>query len=315
MQVHALFSKQHSDQSKDVYVLVTLFCICGFMVAASFSFIRSNLLSFIHVSKFTETQCSVGFGIFLGSCALCLAVLHITFIRRIQLTFRHSTYEYKSRTYKILYIVIIVNCISLISTTMLRTFVYSEYNIIFVESNGLAICKNSYTINLGKVAAFWFGVTNLFLNMILLYMFNRGLWLLNKEMLKGYMNEHHAHSNMPESHPMPIHDISSSTVESLKITVHEYKSSGDSEDAVKRIIMLYNLMKKQTILVCIAVLSTTLFLILSGFDGAFIYEIGWDIVVNTICVWMMLSTSKRYWHCCKDHGCCKCCYWKTGNRD
>ena len=283
-------------------------------MVSSFAFLRSNLLTFIDLSEFTETHCSAGYLLFTGSGSLCLASLHATFIRRIQLAFKNSTYEYTPYVYKILYALILINCVLNLIQIALRTFVYKHYMVIYTDLNGIGLCTNdsdadviSSLVQSGGAIAF--GATNLLLNMILLYMFNRGLWLLNRDIMKGYIKTQQEYGL--GNHPIPVENTS--TVENLRATVDEYQTKGNKADAVIRIIELYNLIKKQTILVCIAVISTTMFMILTALDGDFFYEIGWDIVVNTVCVWMMLSTSKKYWNCCRDHGLCKCCYLQTGD--
>ena len=80
---------------------------------------------------------------------------------------------------------------------------------------------------------------------------------------------------------------------------------------VKRIVELHNLMKKQSVLVGTAIISTITLLISIGGDVDIILLSGYDIIVNSICVWMMLDSSKKYWISCKNYGICVCCYWKT----
>ena len=80
---------------------------------------------------------------------------------------------------------------------------------------------------------------------------------------------------------------------------------------VQRILSLHNLIKKQTILVCIATVSTILLWIGAAIYGAILLQGGWDTIVNSVCVWMMLDTSKRYWKICKKYGLCWCCYCTT----
>ena len=74
---------------------------------------------------------------------------------------------------------------------------------------------------------------------------------------------------------------------------------------------LHNLMKKQTILVFVSILSTITLGILAIINVNMVFQAGWDTIVNMICVWMMLNTSKRYWICCRKYGLCICCYWKV----
>merc|ERR1719216_457920 len=76
----------------------------------------------------------------------------------------------------------------------------------------------------------------------------------------------------------------------------------------KSILKLHNLIKKQTILVCIAVGSTTGLAVVSTLDAAGIAVCGWDTVVNALCAWLMLNVSRNYWICCSQYGLCRCCY-------
>ena len=81
---------------------------------------------------------------------------------------------------------------------------------------------------------------------------------------------------------------------------------------VQRIADLHDLIKKQTILVCIALCTDLIYIGIIFFEPIE-WMIGWLYFVNVICVWMMLGISKRYWICCKQYAFCYCCY-HTSNR-
>ena len=83
------------------------------------------------------------------------------------------------------------------------------------------------------------------------------------------------------------------------------------KDEVQRIVSLHNLIKKQTILCCVATGSTCCIWFGTIFHEDFQFESGWDNCVNAICVWMMLDTSKKYWKMCQKYGFCYLCYRKT----
>ena len=143
------------------------------------------------------------------------------------------------------------------------------------------------------------------INIALLYMFNRALWTVNKRSLSVVDVE------------MPCQEIQRSTSSSLAAVVDSYKGKRESgvsaSQSELRIIKRHNVMKKQTILVSIAIVSTTIYTVWAGITSSAVYEFGWDACVNTICVWMMLSSSKRYWNLCKDYGVCRCCFYHTGD--
>ena len=84
-----------------------------------------------------------------------------------------------------------------------------------------------------------------------------------------------------------------------------------SRHELERIVKLHNLIKKQTVLVCTAMISKIILHTGICLDTRIGTQIGWDMVLNAVCVWMMLHTSDRYWNICKKYGVCVCCYWKT----
>lgn len=76
---------------------------------------------------------------------------------------------------------------------------------------------------------------------------------------------------------------------------------------------MYDMIKKQTILVFIAMVSWVIYGLWTTSNSVAGFAIGWVFSVDMICAWLMLSTSKRYWRCCKDYGLCKCCYCNCGS--
>ena len=239
------------------------------------------------------------------------------------MTFKNSAYEYKSYVYNTVYAMIIINWLVATVNVLLRGIGYTTYVVIYTGDNGIAVCSSNDS--LGKPALIFSITMNILIQIILLYMFSRGLWKLNRKMLEHYMadqmnrnrsksQDQDQNTGTPSAPSSPTTPSSLTRATSLSIVVDKYKSDGGkSEETITRIIQLYNLIKKQAILVCISVLSTTMLGGMALFDDLFVFEMGWDGALNVICVWMMLSTSKRYWDCCKDNGLCKCCYLKTGN--
>ena len=67
---------------------------------------------------------------------------------------------------------------------------------------------------------------------------------------------------------------------------------------------IYQLMRKQTILVCIASMTSviTWLLMISAFKFHPIYAI--DVVVNVISVYLMFVWAKPVWECCGNYGLC-----------
>lgn len=233
-----------------------------------------------------------------------------------------------------------------------------EFFVHYDPKTGLAICMNTDAGSTIILVAVVISAINLILYIVFVFMFNRGLWLLNKQLLKVFVSEQveqemyvktlkdrNSENNQPskdkestereQTQPeisvvdsvsntgsktatatnTQTHTMTMTTAEHLQVAVKKYKSDGtDVSQKVRGIIRIYNLMKKQTILACIAIVSSTMIGVSTALNGELIFEFGWDAGLNLICIWMMITMSKRYWHCCKDYGLCKCCYLKTGRR-
>ena len=307
---YALFCKQKSNQNKNIYILVLLLCILSVIIISIFCFIRSNFFTGIGPSEFTHDQCVIGYTSYYIFYYSCGATFYMAFIYKIQLTFKNSVYRYKPCTYKTVYGLIIINWLLSLVQVLLRGLKYNSYKVIYTDIEGLTVCSSHGSLGI-LFTVISYGI-NILIQGILLYMFSRGLWALNKKMLQMYMEEQVAKQ---------IATPTSVSSENIKTVVDKCKSDidrdrGNSKDAnsISIIVELYNLIKKQAILCCIAVVSTTLMGVVSAFvEETFIFEVGWDALVNIICLWLMLSTSKKYWKCCKDYGLCKCCYLMTGN--
>ena len=338
---YALFSLAETDdgefetaqQSKIAFILVSLYCIAVISSALSFGSIFSNLFTTIDPLSFTPTQCIIGYVTFYSLTYLCNTILYILFTWRIQQAFNGSMYEYKSYVYSSIYIISVTLWISwtvyLIFNRGMGSF--SEFTVYSIKlsytddhdhnESVFAYCATTKPILFRMQIIPALAAFNFVLNITLLFMFNRGLWVLNKELMKGYvkeqimMNSSEVNMTMPDLYgPGHIESVANSSAsEDLKQIVNVWKTDGNkSVDAVQRVIKLHNLIKKQTILVCLVVISTSCIASLGTIDNKMGLMVGWDLCLNAICAWMMLSTSQRYWNLCKDYGLCKCCYLKTG---
>ena len=345
---YSIFYSVHSNrpstaqQSKCGFILILLYCGAVIISSLSFGFIFSNLFTGIEPSTFTGNQCVLGYVLFYSVVYFCNIMLYILFTWRIQKSFQLSSYNYPQCLYISIYVISILLWLSwsiylIFNRGMWYDDNFKTFEISYIEfeSSPFAYCNSIFVSSpkLRSIMISGLGAINFILMIILLYMFNRGLWMTNKLLMKVYVRDHvdasiHSIVNSTETQTIqtqtqtlsppsaPVHmekASSTSANEDLKVIVDTYDSERkDADISVKRIINLHNLIKKQTILVCIAVISTTLIGSLAAVDPKMGLEIGWDFGINLICAWMMLSTSKRCWHCCTHYGICKCCYLKTG---
>ena len=90
--------------------------------------------------------------------------------------------------------------------------------------------------------------------------------------------------------------------------------SMDNDYGLQRVIRMHNLIKKQTILVVIAIISSLLIWLLYICVNKVWLFTSWDVLLNTICIWFMFSFTKKYWNFAKRYCCCKICYFNDINR-
>ena len=164
------------------------------------------------------------------------------------------------------------------------------------------------------VATYFVLSTNVLINVALLYMFNRGLWRLRQETLLMVLTERvKSHSDDIETGQVDADSAGGAHTEptgtSPKLSIQNPETEIEHMSSSKKsILRLHNLIKKQTILVCIATASTCSLAVVSTLDAAGIAVCGWDVMVNTLCVWLMMGIAKEYWNCCSRYGLCRCCY-------
>ena len=162
------------------------------------------------------------------------------------------------------------------------------------------------------------------INIGLLFMFVRGLWILNRQMMQTFMHDHQQNSNnpTPTTSQCEISTATSTPIPrvSMNIVLDEWGKQktitrNQTKGEIERMICLHNLIKKQTILVFIANVSTmTLWIAAVALKRpSILWETGWDNIVNSICVWMMLTESSKYWMLCQKYGLCWCCYRMTND--
>ena len=67
-------------------------------------------------------------------------------------------------------------------------------------------------------------------------------------------------------------------------------------------------MKKQTILVCFALISYMIYWILSIFYPSMSLQSCWDIIINALCIWLMFGCATNIFNFIARYICCHICY-------
>ena len=181
------------------------------------------------------------------------------------------------------------------------------------------------------------GVIEVIMSLSLLYMFSHGLYKLYMTLLQQHVKEYLVNydgDTIEEEHDEDDSEenIRMQTMESCKVGTNKGRlSSGDSlsgngfsaqkaiyksrkstsiceRQSIERVIGLRNIIKKQTILVFIALGSSIIYWILSMVYPSMSIQSGWDIMINVTCIWLMFGTAKPVWECLVRYCLCRVCY-------
>ena len=306
-------------RSKVPYILVIIYLTLTTIAIILWLSLETNILTGFD-QKFTNQRCIAAFILWPSLTVISYAILSLIFLHRIYMTFKDSAFEYKPWIYRTFLFVIVVN-VPLLLSVVYGLLINSAETVAFYDSStnltlcGLRVVTDS-SFQIGSIIMVGFLLLSQAITSAgLLILFVRGLWRLNKQMMVHFMKQQNR-SNAQIANPVEmVKSNSTGDDEQPEATVNNIMNTtiarNPKRPELETIVELHNLMKKQTILVCVSIVSsmTLGIMIIINFD--LLAEQGWDIIVNEICVWMMLNTSKRYWNLCRRYGFCVCCYWKT----
>ena len=313
-----IFHKSETLKKKKTklpYILVMVYMTSTFIQSILYLTLSTNVFT-AHNLEFTHLRCAFGYWINTGFIGLNYMILCIIFLYRLHTTYKESAFHYNAWVYRsfLMAICIILPIFYILMNAPQITT--TTFEIEYDPLTRVAMCTSSVTgtvMTITIVVLILLGVTVPSISIGLLILFIKGLWSLNRQMIESFV-EHYSNNSIqdasqgqtqPSKSTVTVDIVLESWQRQATITREQLKSE------VQRIVRLHNLMKKQTILVFVAMCSTILFFVGNVVSKYLYREAGWDIVVNSICVWMMLDTSKMYWNFCKTWGLCACCYRKT----
>eukprot|EP01084_Bolivina_argentea_P266882 452842_1 len=261
-------------------------------------------------------------------------------------------YQYNTLYFYILYslnislIIILHIALLLLAITNKQNNNWSLYH-----SNNLIYCSIDFdnhiyhtneSTNIGITILFSLcAVLQLFISICLLFMYLKGLTKINHALLQQYIHDevelhraqlddhkarkhHHIHSNSTSLIDDGDHDEKQETnilelmkKQSLEMVVRRHSESAKESNSdllgLKRVVKMHNLIKKQSILVSISVVSSVLTWIMYIVMNKVWLLICWDVILSSICVWLTKSFSNKYWQFVKTYLCCKLCYFNDIN--
>ena len=248
-------------------------------------------------------QCRIGWAIYFVSYFLMGYILSLIWLYRVKVIFAGSAFEYPSWIYKFFHVLMIL--IIILYFVCFAILFYRDHWILYNDERTYLYFCNFDIIQQHAYFRAFFLFSYVPISAILLYLFVRGLWLLDKEMISRFAMDH-------------VKDRSTSQV-SLDVVLDKYSEqqctlpkNGNKPvcTTAASIVELHSLIKKATILVCVAMSSATIHHIWVAIDEFATQLFGIDVVINVLCVWFMCASSVKFWNCCKKHGLCMICYRK-----
>eukprot|EP01083_Nonionella_stella_P094234 264317_1 len=317
--------------NKTPYLLVLIYLFFGLLQLFALLFLRTDIITRIHPDDFTMAQCASGFILNWFGTFACVAMLYIICIHRVYIIFKGSIYEYKRGYFIILYTIV---AILFFVHASLRYYAYLDNSVMVLAEDRdghVMFCRNVVKKSLGPVSLVLV-VYIIIMSATLLYMFVSRLYAINAQKMKSFVAKVQRLNNIadvPEIGGAASFSASSdgavspsgskpdlATVHSIDIIYDAMKNKSETAKKImkhdlREIVALHDLIKKQTILASIALVSSTSLWCLVFWKSHFFWEIVWDIAINSICVWLMLKSSKKYWELCIKYGPCICCYRRT----
>ena len=182
------------SSKKISYCMVLLYLMLTSLASLSYAFIRTNAFTRIKNHQFTKYQCTVGYLMSYLSYYLSVGLLFIIFVWRIHITLKESAYGYHPSVIKFLYLVITLMdasfCISIIYNV-----IKAEWKI--VAHDHVSMCINfvsdvdDLAFQIFSYNALFMNIFHLIMNPVLLIMFVKGLWSINRLFIKSLRHVHH----------------------------------------------------------------------------------------------------------------------------
>ena len=300
------------SKSKVPYIMVIMYLLVSLIACTGYAFVFTSFSTNI-----TRLRCQLAWIMIYIFSAIAFTILDLIFLHRIYVIFKDSAYEYKSWLYKSLFVLIMFGPMLTATPIFVSVIIWPDtLSIQYDPATNLTVCSatNGEQLSPTRLSV---GLTVIVIQtsilVALLFMFIRGLWSLNKQLMKHFLDDHvRGNSNeFPAQTPDTTEMVTSTSSVLDNWGKQRTVAREQLRPEVQRIMTLHNLIKKQTILVCISAVSTC---VLSGtaiIDISAGMGLGWDVVINSMCIWMMLDTSKKYWTMCKNYGVCFCCYWRA----
>ena len=279
----SLSSNRRNDRDKERYskcLYVLFLCICAscLITFVPYCFLKSNMITQQSAESISTTQCACAYFVGMAGSMTMQMLAHVFLIHRLQLMFSCTVYRFPKMFIHALYASIAVVAVVTISL-VLATWPYTHFlHKAFGKDGKYTYCgvdkdeKYGSKQLMDSVAIGLFMVAQIVYYLIDLYMFVSRMSMMRKVQLQ---------------------------IMSTQRMRHQRRHSE------QRLFRLRQLVDQHTILLFVMASSTLVWLLLMLLDDLWWFvEVVWIVTINTVCIWLMLKQSQKYWMLLSDG--CRC---------
>lgn len=326
------------------YELLLILEICTFFPCLSNALLKSNIITGISVDQFSLFQCTFGFLMNLLFYFISRTLFSSILIHRIQIAFKDSsTYRINHKIYYLYYTLVIITYLYAVGSRLVVA-AQSDLTLLHNTRHDVVFCTPAIDMNLpffsiAKISAAIIAFMELIIGAGLLFLFSKRLYLIRNSLIEQYLKSNPLNTDIP-SNSSPTND------KDIEFQQTDYETQGSETNinirrkrfAARDIIKLYRdkmnvmnmtdgdvlnqynqykyleiiirshqIIKKQTILAFVAIISSLLFWILVIYNPYFVRIVSLDLTLNLIMLVLMFNIFKKYWICCEKYGFCVCC--------
>ena len=273
-------------------ILYLLSCI-------SMAFIRSNAI--VGDSYDPYKNCNIGWILVYHGNSAAKTIIYSIFICRLYISFKHSSFAVpKLQLIIVLSIVWIILAFLIISTA---TIIGVQSPLISgITPNGIIFCGTPDTWPpLFRECVILILLSDILFNFYILYAFISRLRQIRMKWTDALFEESKTQKSRDSSIGLHLPSPKSSSIGIPKSQLSKSQLSStniaeaNDKQSAKKILRLSRLMMKLTLLVLIAVFSSWIAWGLATFYTLASLLYTYDIIINSLCLWLLLSTSESIW--------------------
>ena len=293
--------------NKQTYHLMICYLILSLLLCLCISLIRSNIITHQKHTKYTDIQCAIGYFSHYSLLVISKAFMYNLFNYRIQIIFDNTAYAFNKTIYILMYIIPWYNVLFVITCLYIGQFVENketlDWRLYINDPSYIVFCGGTLNFRFAiKLFIIHSGVIEVIMSLTLLYMFSHRLYKLYTTLLQQHVKEYLLNYDYDDNDDVELQNISMDNADD------NCGKGSEERQSIQRVVGSRNIIKKQTILLFIALGSSIVYWILAMVYPLMSLQSGWEVMVNVTCTWLMFGCTRPVWDCLTKYFFCKFCY-------